>query len=346
VICYGQRETRAPARKLLQCVQHLQRYPTPSLPAGAVIKGDYPMRKLTLLLLSLTILSFGFAQQPITIGSKIDTEGSVLAQIIRLVLEQDGISVEDRSGFGTTSVVREALLAGEIDLYPEYTGTALTFFPDADLPEGVATGAQLLYDTVSQLDLERNNIVWLGRSPANNTWSIAVPQELAAEHDLTDMADLARYLNEGGRFKLAASQEFVDRDDALKAFERTYGFDVTDDQLVILAGGNTTQTETAAARGTDGVNAAMAYGTDGAIAALGLVALTDPEGAVAIYQAAPTVRGEVAAAYPQLGSLLDPVFAELDEATLSELNGRVAVDGENPADVARDFLVTHGFLTE
>lgn len=304
------------------------------------------MRKFTILLLSLFAFGFAFAQQPITIGSKIDTEGSVLAQIIILVLEQDGISVEDRSGFGTTSVVREALLAGEIDLYPEYTGTALTFFPDADLPEGVATDAQLLYDTVSQLDLERNDIVWLGRSPANNTWAIAVPQALADEHDLATIADLARYINDGGEFKLAASQEFVDRDDALKAFERTYGFDVTDDQLVILAGGNTTQTETAAARGTDGVNAAMAYGTDGAIAALGLVALTDPEGAVAIYQAAPTVRGEVAAAYPQLGSLLDPVFAELDEATLSELNGRVAVDGENPAVVAQDFLVTHGFLTQ
>lgn len=302
------------------------------------------MRRYVLPLLTLVAVSFGFAQEPITIGSKIDTEGSVLAQIIRLLLEQEGIAVEDRSGFGTTSVVRAALLAGEIDLYPEYTGTALTFFPDADLAEGVSTDAQQLYQSVKELDLERNDVVWLGRSPANNTWAIAVPSALAQEHGLATIADLADYINAGGAFKLAASQEFVDRDDALPAFERTYGFEVTGDQLVILAGGNTTQTETAAARGTDGVNAAMAYGTDGALSALGLVALTDPAGAVAIYQPAPIVRGAVAAAYPQLAEILDPVFGELDEATLSELNGRVAVEGENPAVVAREFLTSRGYL--
>ncbi len=76
----------------------------------------------------------------------------------------------------------------------------------------------------------------------------------ADEHGLATIADLARYVNACEEFKLAASQEFVDREDALPAFESTYGFAVTDDQLVILAGGNTTQTETAAARGTDGVN--------------------------------------------------------------------------------------------
>ena len=113
---------------------------------------------------------------------------------------------------------------------------------------------------------------------------------------------------------------------------------------MVLAGGNTTQTETAAANGTDGVNAAMAYGTDGAISALGLVTLSDPKGAVAIYQPAPTVRGEVARAYPQLGSILDPVFATLDASVLQDLNGRVAVNGENPTDVARDDLVRAGFL--
>jgi len=151
-------------------------------------------------------------------------------------------------------------------------------------------------------------------------------------------------VDEGNPFKLAASQEFVDRPDALPAFEATYDFEVRDDQLVILAGGNTTQTETAAANGTDGVNAAMAYGTDGAIAALGLVSLTDPQGAVAIYQPAPIVRAEVVAAYPNLAELLDPVFASLDEAALSDLNGRVAVNGENPTDVARDYLTSNGFL--
>lgn len=302
------------------------------------------MRKLAVVLALLLGFAVGGAQQAITIGSKIDTEGSVLAQIMRLMLEENGIEVVDRSGFGTTSVVRQALLAGEIDMYPEYTGTALTFFPDADLPTDIATRAGELYDAVKRLDAELNDVVWLGRSPANNTWALAVPRKLAEANGLATVADLAAYVNAGKPFKLAASQEFVDRDDALPAFERTYGFEVKGDQLVVLAGGNTTQTETAAANGTDGVNAAMAYGTDGAISALGLVTLSDPKGAVAIYQPAPTVRGEVARAYPQLGSILDPVFATLDASVLQDLNGRVAVNGENPTDVARDYLVRAGFL--
>lgn len=302
------------------------------------------MRKLAVVLALLLGFAVGGAQQAITIGSKIDTEGSVLAQIMRLMLEENGIEVVDRSGFGTTSVVREALLAGEIDLYPEYTGTALTFFPDENLPADLATDADALYDAVKRLDAEENDVVWLGRSPANNTWALAVPRKLAEANGLATVADLAAYVNAGKPFKLAASQEFVDRDDALPAFERTYGFEVKGDQLVVLAGGNTTQTETAAANGTDGVNAAMAYGTDGAISALGLVTLSDPKGAVAIYQPAPTVRGEVARAYPQLGSILDPVFATLDASVLQDLNGRVAVNGENPTDVARDYLVRAGFL--
>lgn len=302
------------------------------------------MRKLAVVLALLLGFAVGGAQQAITIGSKIDTEGSVLAQIMRLMLEENGIEVVDRSGFGTTSVVRQALLAGEIDMYPEYTGTALTFFPDADLPADIATRAGELYDAVKRLDAELNDVVWLGRSPANNTWALAVPRKLAEANGLATVADLAAYVNAGKPFKLAASQEFVDRDDALPAFERTYGFEVKGDQLVVLAGGNTTQTETAAANGTDGVNAAMAYGTDGAISALGLVTLSDPKGAVAIYQPAPTVRGEVARAYPQLGSILDPVFATLDASVLQDLNGRVAVNGENPTDVARDYLVRAGFL--
>ena len=303
------------------------------------------MRKLVLSLV-LTLAAFAAAQGgPITIGSKVDTEGSVLAQIIRLVLEANGFTVNDRSGFGTTSVVREALLAGEIDLYPEYTGSALTFYPDADVPEDLTTQPDALYETVKELDAEAG-VTDLGRSPANNTWAIAVPQALADENGLESMADLAAYINDGGEFKLAASQEFVDRPDALPAFEETYGFDVTNDQLVILAGGNTTQTETAAANGTDGVNAAMAYGTDGTIAALGLVTLTDPENAVAIYQPFPAVRTEIAEQYPQLADLLDPVFATLDETVLQDLNGRVAVDGENPADVAQSYLEEAGLLPQ
>lgn len=292
----------------------------------------------------LVALGMGLAlaqKGPITIGSKIDTEGAVLCQMTKLVLEANGFRVNDRCSFGPTAVVRKALVSGEIDLYPEYTGTAVTqFFPGEKID---ARNAAQAYAKAKQLDA-KNGIVWLAAAPANNTWAIAVPKALADKEKLKTIADFARYVNAGKPVKLAASQEFVDREDALKAFEKVYGFKLKPEQLLILPGGNTTQTEQAAARGTSGVNAAMAYGTDGGIAALGLVALTDPQGAVAVYQPALTVRKAVADKYPEIARLMNPVFAALNEATLSSLNAQVAVNGKNPADVARDYLKNKGLL--
>jgi osmoprotectant transport system substrate-binding protein len=287
------------------------------------------------------LLGVAFAQNTVTIGSKIDTEGALLCAMTKLLLTQEGFTVNDKCSTGATNVVREALLQGEIDMYPEYTGNVIYLFEGVD--PTIANDAAAAFAKANELDAA-NGIVWLQPAPANNTWAIAVPQTLAEAEGLATMADLARYINEGKAFKLAASQEFVDRDDALKAFETTYGFDVTDEQLVILPGGNTTQTETAAAQGTSGVNAAMAYGTDGAIADLGLVALTDPEGAVAVYQPAITIRKEVLDANPNIREIIEPVFATLDEATLSRLNGEIAISGAPAEDVARTYLTEAGFL--
>ncbi|MDO4262798.1 MAG: ABC transporter substrate-binding protein [Deinococcus sp.] len=275
----------------------------------------------------------------VTVGSKIDTEGALLCQITKLSLIDAGFTVNDKCSTGATNVVRKALEQGEIDLYPEYTGSAIYLLNEAgaNIEDSVSRDAQQAYDTVKRLDAE-NGIIWLDRAPANNTWAVAVPEALAAENNLNTMADFGQWVSGGGEVKLAASQEFVDRPDALKAFEQTYGFTLSPDQLVIVPGGNTTQTETAAAQGTSGVNAAMAYGTDGAISALGLRALTDPEGAVAVYQPALTVREETLDKFPQIADVMNPIFAELDEKTLSDLNGRIAVNGEDAAQVAQDWL--------
>ncbi|MDX2006253.1 MAG: ABC transporter substrate-binding protein [Meiothermus sp.] len=281
---------------------------------------------------------------PITVGSKIDTEGAVLCQMVKIVLEAGGFRVNDKCSTGPTDVVRKALISGEIDMYPEYTGTALgVFFKDDAGAQAVTRDAAKGFAKAKELDA-RNNIVWLNAAPANNTWAIAVPRALAQQNNLRTMADFGRWVRGGGQVRLAASQEFVDRDDALKAFERVYNFKLRPNQLVILPGGNTTQTEQAAARGTNGVNAAMAYGTDGGIAALGLVALTDPQGAVAVYQPAITVRKQVLDRYPEIAGLINPVFAALNEATLSALNADVAVNGKNPAEVARAFLRSKNFI--
>ncbi len=291
-------------------------------------------------------LGLALAQKgPVTVGSKIDTEGAVLCQMVRIVLEANGFKVNDKCSTGTTDVVRKALTSGEIDLYPEYTSTALyKFFPNEKLDlEKITKDGKAGFAKAKELDA-KNNIVWLNAAPANNTWAIAVPKALADKEGLKTIADFAKYVGAGKEVKLIGSQEFVDRDDALKAFQKVYGFSLKPEQLVVLPGGNTQQTEQAAARGTNGVNAAMAYGTDGDIAALGLVALTDPKGAVAVYQPAITLRKAILDKNPEIATLINPIFAVLDEATLSNLNGDVSVGGKNPKDVAMAFLKSKGFV--
>jgi len=286
----------------------------------------------------------GVDGEPVVVGSKIDTEGGVLGQMIVALLENEGIEVVDRTKTGATDVVRSALESGEIDIYPEYTGTALSqFFPEATFEEGTSSDAQRSWETVRDLDA-LNDIVWLERAPANNTWAIAIPRALSESEGITTLEDWAAYINEGGHVKLVGSQEFVDRQDALPAFEEAYGFDLTGEQLIILAGGDTAQTEAAASQGTDGANAAMAYGTDGSLAAFDLVVLEDPLGVQPVYEPAPTIRAEVLDAYPEIADVLDPVFAGLTLETLQELNGKVAVDGMDPRQVARDYLKAEGYL--
>lgn len=276
---------------------------------------------------------------PITIGSKLDAEGRLLGQMMRLVLENAGFRVNDRTGLGTTPVVREALLKKQIDVYPEYTGSAISnFFKGQSIPAGASKNAAQSFETVRRLDKQLNDIEWLERAPANNTFAIAVPRTLADKEKLVSLADFARYANAGGAIKLVGSQEFIERDDALKSFETTYGFDLKPDQTIVIAGATTAQTESAASRGTGGANAAMAYGTDGSLSALGLVVLTDPKGAQPVYQPAPTVRGEVLKRYPEIRTLLAPVFKGLDEKTLQSLNVQIDLEGKAPLDVARAYL--------
>ncbi len=284
----------------------------------------------------------GEGKGPIVIGSKIDTEGSLLSQIIILMLRDNGFEVVDKSQFGPTNVVRKALETGELDIYPEYTGNGAFFFDETE--SDVWNDAQKGYERVKQLDMENYNIVWLKPAPANNTWAVAIPADLADKEGIYTLDDFAEYVNGGGYVKLIGSEEFVTSPVALPKFQKIYGFTLAEDQLLTVSSGNTAQTEKAASEGTDGVNAAMAYGTDGSLNAFGLVVLADPRGAQPVYEPAPRVRGEIIDEYPEIAGILDPVFASLDLEILQTLNGRIAVEGQNAADVARDYLTAKGFL--
>ncbi len=301
-----------------------------------------PWKNVTFATVLTLALSGAQAAEPVKVGSKIDTEGSLLGNIILQVLESHGVKTVNKIQLGTTSVVRGAITAGELDIYPEYTGNGAFFFKKEKSP--VWKNAQQGYDTVKALDAQQNHLVWLTPAPANNTWTIAVRKDLAQQNKLATLADLSRYLKEGGQFKLAASAEFIERADALPAFEKAYGFKLEQPQLLSLAGGDTAVTLRAAAQQTSGVNAAMAYGTDGPVAALGLVTLSDPKAVQPIYAPAPVVREAVLKAYPQMGDWLKPVFSALDEKTLQQLNASIAVEGLDARKVAGDWLRQKGLL--
>ena len=290
--------------------------------------------------LAALALTTGIASAQVVVSSKIDTEGGVLGNIIKLVLEADGIEVVDRIQLGGTPIVREAITAGQIDIYPEYTGNGAFFFNRADEP--IWNDAEQAYAEVAKLDLEANGIVWLQPAPANNTWGIAVRNEVAEANGLATMSDFGRWIAEGGEVKLVASAEFVSSPAALPKFQEVYGFTLAPDQLITLSSGDTASTIAAAARQTNGVNAAMVYGTDGGIAASGLTVLADDQGVQPVYEPAPIVRQAVLDQYPQIRDLLAPVFADLDLQTLQDLNGRVQVGGEAPGAVARDWLASRG----
>jgi osmoprotectant transport system substrate-binding protein len=293
-------------------------------------------------LVALALAAPALAQSPIRVGSKIDTEGALLGGMILERLEAAGVKTENRLQLGPTKIVRTALLSGEIDLYPEYTGNAAFFFNDDRDPvwKDAAKGAE----KARALDLERNKLVWLEPAPANNSWAIAVRNDVAAAEKLVSMEDFSRWVAGGGKAKLAASAEFVESPAALASFQSVYGFKLSADQMVVLAGGDTAATIRAAAEKTSGVNAAMAYGTDGALAALGLTVMTDPKGAQIVYRPAPVIRAEALERNPKIKEALDPVFATLDLATLQNLNAKIAVDGEDARQVAQGYLKAKGLL--
>ncbi|PVY76819.1 osmoprotectant transport system substrate-binding protein [Tamilnaduibacter salinus] len=295
-------------------------------------------RVVQTLLLTLLPLTASQASEPVVVSSKIDTEGSVLGQMILQRLENAGIPVENRLQLGGTSIVRNALIAGEIDIYPEYTGNAAFFHDRAG--SDTWQSADTAYEMAAKLDRKAHDIAWLTPADANNTWAMSVRQELAQQQGLKTLEDLARYLNKGGRFRFAASAEFVESASALPAFESAYGFDLTESQLLVLSGGNTAATMRAAALNSNDVNGAMTYGTDGGLQSMGLRVLADTKGVQPVYQPAPIIRRTTLEAYPQIRSLLTPVFKALDLETLQTLNGKVAVQGAPPATVAADFLET------
>jgi osmoprotectant transport system substrate-binding protein len=295
------------------------------------------------LALLLVVLAFGAqAQDAVRVGSKADNEGAFLGQVVLQVLRHAGIPVTDRTQLGPTSIVRRALIGGDLDIYPEYTGNAAFFFHRESDPAFRDAGKA--FALASSLDLAANHLVWLAPAPADNHWAIGIRGDIARAAKLRTLDDFARWVNAGAAVYLAGSAEFVESDAALPAFQKAYGFTLRGNQLLVLAGGDTSATIKAAAEGTSGVNASMVYSTDGALAVTGLVVLDDPRHVEMVYQPAPVVRESVLRRYPGMRDLLEAAFRPLTVDVLRRYNARTQINGEEASAVAADYLRSEGLV--
>ncbi len=300
------------------------------------------LKSLCLAVAAVLVLALSArAQAAVVVSSKLSSESAMIGQMIRLILNADGIATVDRMTLGATPVVRKALLSGEIDIYVEYTGNAGFFFNIAsdpawkDLRQGYELGARL--------DFTTNHIVWLTPANASNAWALAVRRDVAQVNHLKTMTDFGRWVSGGGRVVLACSAEFANAG-TLRSLEQTYGFTLRSDQLIVLAGGETSATIAAAAARTNGTNTAMVYGTDGGIEAANLQILEDDRHDQPVYAPVPIIREAVLKANPQIAELVKPLMQSFSRETLQQLNARVQIDGESPESVAEDYLKARDFL--
>ncbi len=277
----------------------------------------------------------------VVVSSKLSSESAMIGQMIRLLLDANGIATVDRMMLGATPVVRRALLSGEVDLYVEYTGNAGFFFNDSSDPawKNLRQG----YELGARLDYAANHIVWLTPANASNSWALAVRRDVADAYHLRTMSDFGRWVAGGGQVMLACSAEFANAG-TLRSLEKTYGFTLRSDQMIVLAGGETSATIGAAAARTNGINTAMVYGTDGGIDAANLQVLDDDRNDQPIYAPVPIIREAVLTANPRIAALVKPLMDSFDRATLQRLNERVQIDGESSQAVAEDYLKARGLV--
>jgi osmoprotectant transport system substrate-binding protein len=157
------------------------------------------------------------------------------------------------------------------------------------------------------------------------------------------MSDFGRWVSGGGKVVLACSAEFANAG-TLRSLENAYGFTMRSNQLIVLAGGETSATISAAAAQTNGTNTAMVYGTDGNVIAANLQVLEDDKHAEPVYAPVPMVRAAVLKAHPQIAQIVKPLMESFSRETLQQLNARVQVNGESIVAVAEDYLKSKGFL--
>lgn len=302
-------------------------------------------RKLVLFLLLMMFagslsLTGCQADEGVVVSSKEFTEQLILGQITILALEHHGIPTVDETGLGGTVVVREAQERGDVDLYWEYTGTALITHLGYD--EAI-TNPEECYAVVKADDLELYGLVWLDYTPFNNTYTIMMREADANALGIETLSDLAAAINEGvqapapGTWNFATDHEYTIRDDGYPGLQELYGFEFAD--VITMDIGITY----GALRDGDVVTA-MGFATDGRIAAFELVNLVDDQNFHPVYNCSPVVREEILDEMPQIVDILNPIARALDAETMSSLNMKVDIEERLPSEVAEEWLMEQGFI--
>ena len=261
--------------------------------------------------------------RPIRIGSKNFSEQVLLGEIAAQGLEARGMRVDRRLNLGGTFICHQALKAGELDLYPEYTGTAFT----AILARKPVSDPKLVFDEVSREYLQRWKLVWSPPLGFENTFAIVMRADDATRLGIRKISDLAAH----PELRPGFGYEFLEREDGFPGLAKTYGLRFRERPVQMDLG---LLYHALASRKVDLV---AGNSTDGLIDAIGGVVLEDDRRSFPPYEAAFVVSGE-AWKRPEVRAFFESLAGAIDAAAMRKMNAAVDKDKRRPEDVAREFL--------
>jgi osmoprotectant transport system substrate-binding protein len=271
----------------------------------------------------------------ITVGSKDFTENILLGYMAEMALSAAGAKITDLTNINGSNSARYALINGQTDISWDYTGTGwISYLGNTDpIPD-----EQKQFDAVKAADDQKNRIAWLNYSPVNDTYAFATTEAYARQHNLKTNTDMTNFLKDHPEQAVfCVETEFASRQDGMPGVQKTYGFPTTDIKTF-----GTGTIYSAVASGT--CNFGEIFTTDGRIAGLNLRVLADDKKFFPQYNAAVTTRKAYLAQHPAIAKVVEPVAAALDNQQMVELCKEVDVDGRDPGAVARDWMVSKGFI--
>ena len=291
-----------------------------------------------LIILGLFIIIFGAyfslnskKDKAINIATKPMTEGYILGQMLTELIEQDtDLKVNMTNGVGGgTSNIHPAMLKGEFDLYPEYTGTSW----EAVLKkEGSYDESK--FDELQKEYKEKYNLEYVNLYGFNNTYGLAVNKDIAEKYNLKTYSDLAKVSN---NLIFGAEYDFFEREDGYKELQKVYNVDFK--KKIDMDIGLKYQ-----AMKDKKIDVMVIFTTDGQLAISDVVVLEDDKKMYPSYRAGTVVRSEILSKYPELKAVLEKLNNILDDKTMADLNYQVESEGKKPEDVAREYLQEKGLL--